>query len=213
MTKTSNMDNIEILIMASAQDWWNKDMFEYYQKQLGDRIKIRFEDNHYGNRGLHIYFNELAKEARGEYIWYLCSDHDIILQNYDEFILGYIKEKQLDHKKIWGIVPGMRDAGPISHIISRGLYEELGYIALSDKIDSWYNDILYRVPQDRLFTVSGTQMMTDYTPQYAFIMSSDHSKIDGQVDPPDHIQNGSARYHEVINQLAQKLNEAIEHGK
>jgi hypothetical protein len=230
MTKTYDLNNIEVLVMCSAQDEWNKDLIKFYKGVLTGlyfgqdefipgasevlNIKFFFEDYHYGNRGLHVYFNELAEKATGDYLWYLCSDHDIILQDYDKFILDYIeKEKQLSPDKIWGIVPGMRDVGPVSHIISRATYETLGHIALSDKIDSWYNDILYRIPQDRLFTISGTQMMTDYTPKYGYILSSDHSKIEGQIDPPDHIQNGSARYHEVIDQEAQKLREAIQNGK
>lgn len=214
MTKTHDFNNIEVLIMASSQDDWNKDLFKFYENHIPGKIKFLFEDYHYGNRGLHVYFNELAKQSVGDYLWYLCSDHDIILQDYDKFILDYIeKEKQLSKDKIWCIVPGMRDVGPISHIISRATYETMGSISLSDKIDSWYNDIFYRVPQDRLFTISGTQMMTDYTPKYAYIMSSDHSKIEGQIDPPGLLQNGSAAYHQAVNDMSQKLNKEIQNGK
>jgi hypothetical protein len=213
MTKTSDFKNVEVLVMASQQDEWNQDLFKFYQSQDKLNIKFYFEDYHYGNRGLGVYFNELAKESKGDYLWYLCSDHDIILQDYDKFILNYIEcEKQLSKDKIWGIIPGMRDVGPISHIISRKLYETLGNISQSDKIDSWYNDILGRIQQDRLYTISGTQMMTDYTPKYNYILSPDHCKIDGQIDPPDHIQNGSAIYHSTIDQLAEKVRNAINNG-
>lgn len=208
MTKTKDFKNIEVLVMASRADEWNMDLFEYF----GDRVKFYFEEHNYGNRGLHIYFNDLAAVSSGDYLWYLCSDHDILLKDYDEFILDYIKEKELSKDKIWGIVPGMRDCGPVSHIISRKFYEVVGRIAESDKIDSWYNDILYRLPEDRLHVMSGTQVMTDYTPQYNFILSSDHSNSGGQIDPPGHLQNGSDAYHQTINSEAEKLKKAIENG-
>jgi hypothetical protein len=206
LTKTHNMDNIEVLLMASQQDEWNKDLFGYLQ--LHHNFKIFTEDYGYGHWGLYQYFNELAKEASGDYLWYLCSDHDIVCENYDTILLNYFKEKNISPDEVWAVTPGFKDCGPVSHIITRKFYEITGRIAQSNKVDSWYNDLIYRIPENRRPVMSGVQIMTDYTPKFNDILSPD-DMIGEMSKPGKMLENGSKEYWQAIEKDAQKLNNAI----
>jgi len=206
LTKTYNMDNIEVLLMASSQDQWNRELFGYLQ--LHHNFKVFTEDYGYGHWGLYQYFNELAKESKGDYLWYLCSDHDIILDNYDTWLLDYFKEKGIKSDEVWAVTPGFKNVGPISHIITRKFYETTGRIAQSNKVDSWYNDLIYRIPESRRPVISGTQIMTDYTPRFNEILSPDDMLIESRK-PDSMLENGSDEYWKEIENDAKKLNREI----
>jgi hypothetical protein len=212
VAKTKNTSNIEVLLMASKQDEWNKDLITVCQHN-NILSYVECEDDHLGRFGLDRYINTLATHAMGDWLWYLCSDHDIILQDYDEFILNDINSRGLDPSKINIIVPGMRGCGPISHIVSRGWYNAAGRMAGQCFLDCWFNDVAGRMKnQKRVYTMSGTQIMTDYTPNYQKILSPEDTVVE-VIKPPGFLENGAPEYQTVVNAEVTKIDKAINEGK
>jgi hypothetical protein len=214
LAKTKDFTNIEVLIMASKQDEWNHDLLEFLSSPAWQWLfQVFYEDKHLGRYGLDVYMNELAAHAKGDWLWYLCSDHDIILKDYDEFLVKDFESRKLDPTKINIVIPGMKDCGGISHIVSRGWYNAAGRLAGQCYMDCWFNDVSGRLEsQNRVYMMSGTQVMTDYTPRYAQILSPEDTFVE-VIKPPEFLENDSPYYQAAVNLEVAKLEKAIGEGK
>lgn len=213
LVKTKSLENVEILIMANGADEWNRDLFSYLKKLRQPKITIEFEQINLGRYGLDQYFNKLAELSTGDWLWYLCSDHDIIYHGYDEFLLADFKERGMSPTQAWIVTPGMKDVGPISHIISRGWYNIAGRVAGQCFADSWCGDVGGRLRhQERYYRMSGVQVMTDYTPRTREILSPEDSLV--PVEKPEgFLENNAPEYQDAVNAEVAKMDRAIEEGR
>lgn len=202
---TKNFNNIELLILANDEDTWNQDYFDYY------KLKVFREHYNAGKQARHIFYNQLAKEAHGEWLWHMCDDH-YLLDGYDEYLTNYITEHQIDSGKINIIVPAVENYGWVSHILSRGYYNTLGRIGYHGNIDSYLNTVHERmIFEDRVHHPLQTVLM-DFTID-PNIMTTKHNET-GPQDP-------TLTFHEFlseetqneINKDAKILYDAIKEGK
>lgn len=136
LVNTKDFNNVELLIFLPATDTWNKEIIEL----AGDRIKVVPDHTELGRGASHIFYEEVAKEAKGDWLWYLCDDH-YLFKDYDEYITNYINEHHLDPNKINVVVPAVENSGRISHIFSRKYYETIGF-GKHGNVDSYHNDTL-----------------------------------------------------------------------
>lgn len=148
---TENKFDTEFLVMASEQDTWNRELFDYFQGQPG--LDFFFEDRGLGRAGLHVYFNDLLEHATGDWIVYFCEDHFINppvvgeleapSHYWDTIVRRTIAEKNLDPRRPWVIVPKFDNAGTMNHIVSRGFVDLMGgVLGRHGWIDSYINDVL-----------------------------------------------------------------------
>lgn len=169
LTHTKNFNNVELLIMASEHDTWNEDLFELWK----DKITVFREDWKVGKNGRHYFYNELAKSAKGDWLWHMCDDH-YLLDGYDEYLVNYINESGLDSKLPMVIVPRVENSGSIAHIISRGWYEKTGRIGMHGNIDSYLNEVISKL-ENRIDFHPDKPILWDYTTDPT-IMTSEHTK-------------------------------------
>src|SRR5258705_12200365 len=121
ITNTKSFKNVELIVFIPPTDTWNKELFEYFPmiRRIDDNTGI-------GRGGSNIFYSEAAKFARGEWLWYLCDDHNLF-EWYDEYITNYIKDNNIDPNKVNVIAPMCDNSGRISHILSRKTYETIGF--------------------------------------------------------------------------------------
>ena len=157
-TKTRD---VELLIFIPPADTWNKELFECFK----DKIRIIPDNTGMGRGAGHIFYSELAKEAKGEWLWYVCDDH-YLFDGYDEYILSYIQEHNLDSKKINVIAPFVSNSGRISHILSRKVVELVGF-GQHGNVDSYINEMLEYLEvltgERRLPYVPSIPVMSDFS--------------------------------------------------
>ena len=138
IANTSNQKDTEMLIMLNDEDTWNNELSEIYND---DFIFMR-EDYRLGRGGLHIYFNDLYKKAKGDWIIYFCEDHFITMRGWDNYVRSVILRKQLDPRAIYCLVPKFDNCGAMNQILSRGYIEALGgVLGRHGWIDSYINDL------------------------------------------------------------------------
>ena len=135
MVNTTNFDNVELLVFIDPEDTWNKELFECFK----DKIRIIPDNTGIGRGGSHIFYNEVAKEAKGDWLWYLCDDHQLF-KGYDEYIVKYIDDHHLNSSKVNIIAPMCSNSGRISHILSRKTYETIGF-GQHGNVDSYINEM------------------------------------------------------------------------
>lgn len=182
---TSDGASIEMLVMLNEHDSWNTELvenFESSQKALFETVGldskqylIRFyrENLQLGRAGLHEYFNELAKHARGDWLIYFCEDHFINVQNWDKFFTDIIDSKELNPNDVWCLVPKFDNVGAMNHMISRGYYNALGHkLGRHGWIDSYINDINDAIP-DRVIRLDH-ETFHDFTHDQPNPMSDSH---------------------------------------
>lgn len=146
LTHTEDFGNTELLVMASAQDEWNRDLFQYH----GERgIRFFFEDYHLGRRGLHVYFNELAQHATGQWLLYMCEDHVFVQRQWDQCVRRVAHNYNPD--LVYVLLPKFKFPVPghMSHIVSRGYLNVAGRMGGHGNIDSWINVAVEAIPSDR----------------------------------------------------------------
>lgn len=140
LVHTRHLEEVELLIMTPRGEW-NKELFAFLSKYKIPNPIILAEDNGDLGRGSsHLFYELLGKEAKGDWLWYVCDDH-YLFDGYDEYISNYIKEYQLDSKKINIIVPMVSNSGRISHILSRKYFNTVG-VAQHGNVDSYINNTL-----------------------------------------------------------------------
>ena len=174
LSKTKNLDQTEMLIMISNEDTWNTDLLNFVCTIYPDRIKVFREDYGMGRKGLHVYFNELAAKSRGDWLWYFCDDHDIVMQDYDWYIKSIIDLHQMNPHKIYQIIPRCSNSGSIAHILSRGWFDISGDLGKHANIDSYINYVTFYLPEYRIFRPDDP-VIIDYTADPT-IMTPEHNK-------------------------------------
>ena len=202
---TRNFANIELLILANEEDTWNQDFFSYYN------LHVLRENYNAGPKARHIFYNQMAKEAKGDWLWHMCDDH-YLLDGYDEYLVNYIEEKKILSESVNIIVPMVENSGSISHILSRGYYNAVGRIGYHGNIDSYLNDVHEQmVYRERLYYPE-KPVMIDFT-------------VDQTIMTPEHTQTGpqniNIEFHDFtsdftkaeISKDARKLYETIKGGK
>lgn len=173
LKNTKNFNNVELLILANEEDTWNKDFFEYYQ----DKITVYHENLHYGKEGRAEFYNILAEMATGDFLWHMCDDHYITKNGYDEYLMNYIIEKNIDPNKPNVIMPTVGNSGSISHILSRGYYKAVGSLGRHGNIDSYINHMLEMSFCPQIIHKPTEEILIDFTVDPT-IMTPEHSKID-----------------------------------
>lgn len=174
LAKTYDMSNIEVLCLLNKHDTWNQDL-----PKVLPMFKYFYEDLKYGRNGLHKYFAELLPHTTGDWILYLCDDHDIVMNHYDRYLIDFIKFHALDSKKIFQIIPRCSNTGSVIHILSRGWINTTGHIGAHPNVDSYLNDVAHKIPEWRL-KYPQDPIFIDYTciPE---IMTKEHCKT--EIDP------------------------------
>ena len=201
---TRDFSNIELLILVNEEDTWNQDYFDYY------KLKVFREHYNAGAKARHIFYNQLAKEAHGDWLWHMCDDH-YLLDGYDEYLVNYIKEHQIDSTKVNIIVP-MVNSSSISHILSRGYYDVVGRIGWHGNIDSYLNDVHERmVYQDRIHYPK-QPILLDFTVDQT-ILTPEHNKTGPQNIDMEFHEFTSEFTRGEIDKDAHKLYEAIKEGR
>ena len=146
---TKHPENVEVKVILPESDTWNKELIE-----LHPEIEWVRESYNYGRAGLHVYFNDLAKKATGDWLIYFCDDHFISKDGWDDYLLREIERWGLDHNGIYCIIPKLENTGPVNQIVSRGFYNALGALGRNAWIDSYINDVAERIPQDHVFRLN-----------------------------------------------------------
>lgn len=173
---TKNLIDTNLFVMANAGDDYNKDVFKFFEMHPEYGIKFFFEDSGLGVYGRHIYFNDLAKIADGDWIFHTCDDQMFIYKGWDDYLRKYIIDKNINFSKMNVIIPAFENTGIVDHIVSRGYINILGRLGGYGNIDSWINRILKEVPQDRVYYPS-QKLMYDFTPN-AEIHTPEYLTID-----------------------------------
>ena len=175
--KTNNPSQVEVLVMNHLTDTWNSDLIDNWYKKEFNFSRDR-ENYGLGRYGLHMYFNHLAKRATGDWLMYLCDDHDIIMQGWDAYILNHVALRNLYHKDPYVLVPRFDNTGSVNHILSRGMYEALGEMGSHSHIDSYLNDLFDKsdLPDNVIHQLSEKPMLTDYTVDSS-IMTDSHTYV------------------------------------
>jgi hypothetical protein len=174
LVKTYSMENIEVLCLLNKHDTWNADL-----PKVLPMFKYFYEDLKMGRAGLHKYFEELLPHTTGDWVLYLCDDHDIVMNQYDRYLLGFIQFHALDSKKIFQIIPRCTNTGSVIHILSRGWIATTGHIGAHANVDSYLNDVAVKIPEWRL-KYPQDPVFIDYTcmPE---IMTREHCQT--EIDP------------------------------
>lgn len=177
VAKTKNIKDIEVWMMTNINDTWNRDLFNQMGYTHG--FKTLTEDYKYGRAGLHKYFEALLPHTTGEWVLYLCDDHDIAVDGWDQKIFDLINTQQLDYNKIYQIVPHCVNTGSVIHILSRGWINTTHEIGKHPNVDSYLNYVAERLPVDRIHHIY-EKIFIDYTcmPE---IMTPEHCKT--EIDP------------------------------
>jgi len=136
---TKNLCKTELLLMVSKRSERNKDLFEEY-KAKGVRIYV--ERGSYGQRGHHVYLNQLARWTKGDWIFSMCDDMIFTRKEWDDMVRQFIVDNELDKDKIYKVTPCFTDRGANQAILSRGYYEAVGRIYGYPNGDSWINTVM-----------------------------------------------------------------------
>jgi hypothetical protein len=204
LKNTKDFNNVELLIMVNEGDTWNQDFLEYFK----DKFQVFKEDWGMGKEGRAEYYNELAKHATGDYLWHMCDDHNIIRYGYDEFLINYIKDNQIDPNKVNIICPAVENAGRVAHMLSRGWYNVVGRMGGHGAIDSYINTILDQIVYRDQIYEPGEVILTDFTP-YPEIMTFEHCKT--ELKPIVWADMTSPEIQGEIKKDARKLFDAIQY--
>lgn len=190
---TYSTKDIEVLVMLNKDDTWNSDLVDFWQNS-GEDLEFFKEDYKLGRAGLHLYFNELYKYARGDWIIYFCDDHYISVEGWDiqmrQLLAGTLQAEnapdqpislqhsngELDPAKIWCITPKFDNAGPMNHMLSRAMIDTMGgNLAHHGNLDSYLNEICFRLPRTRRIFMD-RPLFHDFTHDHPSPMSEAHSQ-------------------------------------
>jgi hypothetical protein len=133
---TKMPERVELLIFLDPKDKWNKELLEVFK----DKVKVIPDTTEMHRGRSNLFYNELAKHATGEWLWYVCDDH-FLFNGYDEYICNYIQENKIDSNKINVIAPMVENSGRISHILSKKFVDTIGF-GQHGNVDSYINDTL-----------------------------------------------------------------------
>lgn len=214
MTRTSDMANVEVLVMLNKEDTWNRELQAFYMA-LGLNIKGSFqffeEDYKLGRDGLHKYFNDMAEYATGDWLVYFCDDHFIEANGWDQAIRDFATEREIDPAKINFIIPKFDNAGTMNQIVSRGAYVAMGQLGQHGWIDSYLNEVMHRMKHEERIHRMDDELFHDFTHDRPEPMDPQHqagAKDQAAIDAlPDF---DSPAYHQLAMDDAEKLKDLID---
>ena len=184
LNTTGTHKNTELLIMASDNDDFNKDLYDWIKARPSLPIKLFFEDRKLGKHGRHIFFNELAEKASGQWILHTCDDQRFIYQGWDNYIRSLINTNGLDPDKIHMIIPSFDNTGDVDQMLSKGYIKAMGQVGGYGNIDSWINEVREVMPPNRVHLTPDVLMhdMTPYSeeiykPEYLAADTSEGDKL------------------------------------
>lgn len=154
LMNTRDWGKSELIVVYNEHDTWNRELIEFY-KGMHHVFGIKFvaENKGLGRAGLHEYFHEGLKLARGKWVIYFCEDHFITRKNWDGYIAQIVDA--IDPEKIYVLTPKFDNVGPMNHIVSRGWIDALGgVIGRHGWIDSYLNDVRSGLPKDRVILLN-----------------------------------------------------------
>ena len=210
--RTAQPDNTEILVMYNEGDTWNKELIDYFERTK--EVTFVSEDYQLGRAGLHRYFNELLRNAGDpDWVVYFCEDHFITMDCWDDYVRKIVAEKQLDPNKVWVICPKFGNVGTMNHIVSRGFIKAMGdVLGQHGWIDSYINDVLARIPQDRIIKPDD-DLFHDFTHDKPSPMDDSHLQSVVSEEGKKLPQYGTEPVRRLIDEDAQKINTAIKEGR
>lgn len=136
LINTKDLTNVELVVFLSPEDTWNKELLTYFK----DKIIFVPDNTGIGRGGSHIFYTEAAKQARGDWLWYVCDDH-YLFPNYDEYIQNFINDNKLNSEEVNVIAPAVINSGRISHILSKEVVKRVGF-GQHGNVDSYINEML-----------------------------------------------------------------------
>ncbi len=144
--KTIEDGSIELLVMMSAQDTWNKEIVTDFM----DRGVRFFEENKgWGRNGLHLYYEMMMPFANGDWVIYFCEDHNIVQYGWNKIIEQVISGRKLDASSPYVLVPGWDNTGSMNHVLSRGYIDAVG-ISHHGNLDSYINHVSPMIPGNHI---------------------------------------------------------------
>lgn len=205
LTQTADLSQTELLVMYDARDTWNQDLI----KQYDDIITFVPENYGLGRWGLHVYMNELAKLAKGDWMIGLCEDMGFITPGWDQRFLA----EGLDPHQIWMITPHFKPLDlPMAHLMSRGYYEVSGKFSELWGIDSWLNLLAVRCFHQRIRYVNDLYFY-DCSHDPAFL--NQFTVLAGPNPDPEHIvsHTETERVEFILRELEPKFSLAMGAGR
>ena len=140
---TRDQKNTELLLMVHHRD---KNRF-IVENDL--RLRVFFEDNivtRLGQRGHHVYINELAKHAKGDWMFCLAEDCIFLMEGWDNCLRKEISDLRINPSKFFVIMPPFDPPGAVEPMFSRGCFNALdGRLVAYPNTDSWMNTVMSRV--------------------------------------------------------------------
>lgn len=218
---TTDPDNAELLLMYNVGETKNLAVIKEFQDK--GLLKSFTEDWGLGRSGLHKYFNLLLTAATGEWVWYLCEDHDFI-RPWDSYINEFLEKKkvnpatEIDPQKVNCLVPLYNNIGAVSHILSRGWLNVTGRLAGHGNLDSWIGTIASSIQHHgrvhQLLLTGSSEvdaMMTDYTHNKEEIEAVKDQMV--SVTPPGVIPWSDPGVQDALLKELEAIREAIRTGK
>lgn len=186
LTHTENLEDTELLLLPAKRNAWNKDLMEYIGKKE-PAVKFIPEPADFeelGQRGHHIFMNELSKHATGDWIFHFCDDMEILVRGWDEVVRAFVRQYHLNPSMCYMLIPRFKDAGAVEHILSRGWIEVTGCSFDYPNGDSWLNTVIdSTIPEfnrSRLLHIPRADMFKDYTRDKEYFHLFDNSNaVDG----------------------------------
>lgn len=216
MCRTADFSNVEVLIMLNKNDKWNRDLQAFFMAfGLASKGTIQFfeEDYKLGRYGLDKYFNDLAERAVGDWLIYFCEDHYIEANGWDDAIRDFAADRELDPKKANIIIPKFDNVGAMNHVISRGLYNALGYMGRHAWIDSYWNDVGHLINREGLVHRMDDELFHDFThDQPAHIIEGQTNSEVSQEIKETYPKPTSAEYHKIVGEDSKKIRDMIDRG-
>lgn len=110
--QTTDKENTELLVMYPSEDTYNQEVIRSFPATFVP------EDHHLGRFGLHVYYNELAKLAQGDWVFSLCEDMTFLTPRWDDLLRADVAD--IDPHQIWMVCPHFKPIDlPMAHMVSR----------------------------------------------------------------------------------------------
>lgn len=113
------------------------------------------EENYgYGRYGHHIYLNELAKKATGDWVLELCEDMLFLTSSWDTWLRA--QAEFYGPHQVRMLVPHFKPMeGAMAHLVSRGYLDVAGEFAGCWSVDTWVNMLFEKACLDRAHEAKG----------------------------------------------------------
>lgn len=138
----------ELLVMMNTHDTWNEEIVDHF---MAKGVRFFEEDRRLGRNGLHLYYEMMLPEIKGDWVAYFCEDHNIVRYGWNKVISQFIKDNNLDPNEPYVLVPNWDNTGHMSHVVSKGYLRTLGgKIAHHGNLDSYINYVKDRMPSSHV---------------------------------------------------------------